>query len=95
MINSGNRVPYVRHFFLTLTLAALPAVAAAQSATWTIDPGHSAATFTVRHMVVANVKGEFAGPVGSATFDPKDLTTLRVEATIDARTINTRNPDRD
>jgi polyisoprenoid-binding protein YceI len=46
-------------------------------------------------MVVANVKGEFAGPVGSATFDPKDLTTLRVEATIDARTINTRNPDRD
>jgi polyisoprenoid-binding protein YceI len=95
MINSGNRVPYLRHFFLTLTLAALPAVAAAQSATWTIDPGHSAATFTVRHMVVANVKGEFAGPVGTATFDPKDLSTLRVEATIDARTINTRNPDRD
>jgi len=95
MINSGDRVPYLRHFFLTLTLAALPAVAAAQSATWTIDPGHSAATFTVRHMVVANVKGEFAGPVGTATFDPKDLSTLRVEATIDARTINTRNPDRD
>ncbi|HEU4935089.1 MAG TPA: YceI family protein [Vicinamibacterales bacterium] len=95
MINSGNRVPYVRHFCLTLTLAAMPAVAAAQAATWTIDPGHSAATFTVRHMIVANVKGEFAGPVGTATFDPKDLSALRVEATIDARTINTRNPDRD
>ena len=95
LINSGNQVPYVRHSLLTLTLAALPAVAAAQSATWTIDPGHSAATFTVRHMVVANVKGEFAGPVGTATFDPKDLSSLRVEATIDARTINTRNPDRD
>ncbi len=46
-------------------------------------------------MVVANVKGEFGGPVGTVTFDPKDLTTLRVDATIDARTINTRNPDRD
>lgn len=46
-------------------------------------------------MIVANVKGEFSGPVGTATFDPKDLTTLRVEATIDTRTINTRNPDRD
>ncbi len=95
MINSGNQLACVRYFFLTFTLAAVPAVAAALAATWTIDPGHSAATFTVRHMVVANVKGEFAGPVGTATFDPKDLTTLRVDATIDARTINTRNPDRD
>jgi polyisoprenoid-binding protein YceI len=95
MINSGNRVAYLRQFVLTLTLAAVPAVATAQAVTWTIDPGHSAATFTVRHMVVANVKGEFAGPVGTGTFDPKDLTTLRIEATIDARTINTRNPDRD
>ena len=50
MINSGKRVPYVRHLFLTLVVAAVPAVAAAQAATWTIDPGHSAATFTVRHM---------------------------------------------
>ena len=46
-------------------------------------------------MVVANVKGEFGGPVGTASFDPKDLSTLKVDATIDARTINTRNPDRD
>jgi len=95
MFNLGNRVPYVRLLVLTLTLAAAPAIAAAQAATWTIDAGHSAATFSVRHMIVANVKGEFAGPVGTVTFDPKDLTTLRVEATIDARTINTRNPDRD
>lgn len=91
----SNRVPDLRHFLFSLALAALPAVAAVQTVTWTIDPGHSAATFSVRHMIVANVKGEFAGPVGTATFDPKDLTTLRIEATIDTRTINTRNPDRD
>jgi polyisoprenoid-binding protein YceI len=73
----------------------VPAGAQAQPEVWTIDPGHSAATFQVRHMVVANVKGEFGGPNGSATFDPKNLSTLQIEATIDARTINTRNADRD
>lgn len=80
--------------FILLALG-VPAAVSAQAATWTIDSGHSAATFQVRHMVVANVKGEFSGPAGTAAFDPKDLTTLRVDATIDARTINTRNPDRD
>jgi polyisoprenoid-binding protein YceI len=79
-----------------MVLAALvSAPALAQPSVWTIDPGHSAATFSVRHMVVANVKGEFDGPTGTATFDPKDLSTLRIDATIDARTINTRNADRD
>jgi polyisoprenoid-binding protein YceI len=82
-------------WFLSVLIIGVPALARAQAAVWTIDPGHSAATFSVRHMVVANVRGEFAGPVGTASFDPRDLTTLRVEATIDARTINTRNPDRD
>ena len=80
---------------LAVVTALVPSPARAQTEAWTIDPGHSAATFQVRHMVVANVKGEFAGPVGTATFDPKDLSTLRIEATLDARTINTRNPDRD
>jgi polyisoprenoid-binding protein YceI len=74
---------------------AWPVAAAAQSATWTIDSGHSAASFSVRHMVIANVRGEFGGPVGTASFDPKDLSTLRIDASIDARTINTRNADRD
>jgi polyisoprenoid-binding protein YceI len=72
-----------------------PAAAAAQGAAWTIDAGHSAASFSVRHMVVANVRGEFSGPVGTASFDPKDLSTLQIDAAIDARTINTRNADRD
>ena len=80
---------------LTAALA-LPFPARAQAATWTIDAGHSAAQFAVRHMVISNVKGEFDGPSGTVTFDPADIPgTLRVEASIDARTINTRNPDRD
>ena len=100
-------MPELRRFLVLATVAITATVsAAAQTGTrpqanteqhgmWTIDAGHSAATFSVRHMVIANVKGEFNGPVGTATFDPKDLSTLRIEATIDARTINTRNADRD
>ena len=79
---------------LALTLA-VPALASAQVATWTIDPGHSAAQFSVRHMVVANVKGEFDGPVGTVTFDPSDLKTLKVDVTIATKSVNTRNADRD
>ena len=83
---------------LPILFAALaaPAVVAAQPVTWTIDPGHSAAEFSVRHMVVSNVKGQFDGPTGTVAFDAKDVPgTLKVTASIDARTINTRNPDRD
>ena len=50
--------------FLALLLLVLSVPAAAQSVTWTIDQEHSAAMFTVRHMMVANVKGEFDGPTG-------------------------------
>lgn len=81
---------------LVAVLLTLPATAPPPSVTWTIDPDHSAATFTVRHMLVANVRGEFAGPTGTVSYDPKNIAgTLKVEATLDARTINTRNADRD
>lgn len=83
-------------FVLFLFILAGPAVASAQSLKWTIDPGHSAATFTVRHMMVANVKGEFDGPTGTVSYDPANIAgTLKVEATINVRTISTRNADRD
>ena len=86
--------------FCTLVATALlagvaVAPASAQSATWAIDPGHSAAQFTVRHMVVANVRGQFDGPTGTVTFDPADLRTLKVDASFDTKSVNTRNADRD
>jgi polyisoprenoid-binding protein YceI len=87
--------PAIALFMLTAALAP-PLPARAQASTWTIDAGHSAAQFAVRHMIVSNVKGEFGGPTGTVTFDPANIPgTLRVEASIDARTINTRNADRD
>ncbi len=72
-----------------------PGLALGQPATWTIDPGHSSGQFTVRHMVVANVRGEFDGPTGTVTFDPTDLTTLKVDVSFETKSVNTRNADRD
>jgi polyisoprenoid-binding protein YceI len=86
----------VTALFTGLIVAAIPATGGAQALAWTIDPGHSTAQFVVRHMLIANVRGEFDGPTGTVTFDPaKVADTLKVDATIDARTISTHNRDRD
>jgi polyisoprenoid-binding protein YceI len=79
--------------FVFLAAAGLPLSAA--SVTWTIDPNHSAAQFTVRHMMVSNVRGEFSGVRGTVEFDDENPSRSSVEATIDATTINTRVPARD
>jgi polyisoprenoid-binding protein YceI len=60
-----------------------------------IDPNHSTIHFWVRHMMVAKVHGELSDVVGSVQFDPQDLATASVEVKIDARTLTTRNDQRD
>ena len=86
---------FARFAAAVILAGAVATSAAAQTVTWTIDPGHSAAQFTVRHMVVSNVRGEFDGPTGTVTFDPADLRTLKVDVSFNTRSINTRNADRD
>jgi polyisoprenoid-binding protein YceI len=63
--------------------------------TWKIDPAHSNAQFSVRHLMIANVKGEFTRVSGQVLFDPSKPESLSAGATIDVSTINTREPDRD
>jgi polyisoprenoid-binding protein YceI len=63
--------------------------------TWSIDPSHSNAQFSVRHMMISNVKGEFTKVTGQVRFDPSKPENLSAEASIDVSTINTREPDRD
>jgi polyisoprenoid-binding protein YceI len=70
------------------------APAAAQT-TWNIDPSHSTAGFSVRHMMISNVKGSFGKMEGTLTWDGKDVKTVAAEATIDATTITTNNEKRD
>ncbi|HZI48502.1 MAG TPA: YceI family protein [Pyrinomonadaceae bacterium] len=63
--------------------------------TWNIDPVHTTVEFKVRHMMITSVKGHFTGVNGVLTLDEQDITKSHVEATIDAASINTREPDRD
>jgi polyisoprenoid-binding protein YceI len=79
-------------FGLAMTLSP---VLRAQAETWRIDPSHSSAQFTVRHMMISKVRGQFGGVKGTVVYDPKDPTASIVEATIDASTVNTGQAKRD
>jgi polyisoprenoid-binding protein YceI len=63
--------------------------------TWKIDPVHSIAEFRVRHLMISNVRGQFTGVSGSLTCNESDPTQSQVEASIDASTVDTRDPQRD
>jgi polyisoprenoid-binding protein YceI len=80
---------------LLLSLALLPGLALAQASTWTIDPSHTHASFTVRHMVISSVRGEFGKTAGTVKLDEKDLTKSSVEAVIETASVNTREQKRD
>jgi polyisoprenoid-binding protein YceI len=67
----------------------------AQVSTWEIDPVHSGAHFTIRHLMVSNVRGEFRKVTGTVNLDEKDISKSRVEAVIDATTIDTHEERRD
>ena len=64
-------------------------------ARWVFEPGHTSAEFRVRHMMVTFVRGAFKNVQGSIEFDPANPGASRVEATIDAKSIWTGDPDRD
>ncbi len=81
--------------FLALFLAAAPAAALAQATTWNLDPAHSHASFTVRHMVISNVRGDFQKFSGAVRLDEKDVSKSSVEATLETASIDTGNGDRD
>jgi polyisoprenoid-binding protein YceI len=81
---------------LTASLAAaLSLPAAAANSTWQIDPAHSSAQFSVRHLAISTVRGAFSKVTGSVLFDDKDVSKSTVEVTIDANSVDTRVPDRD
>jgi polyisoprenoid-binding protein YceI len=73
------------------TLAAPPTV----TTTWNIDPVHSVAEFKVKHMMISNVKGQFTALTGMMTLNEADLTQSRIEASIQADSVNTRDAQRD
>jgi polyisoprenoid-binding protein YceI len=71
------------------------AISAVATSTWNIDPVHSTVQFKVKHMMVSNVKGEFTNLTGKLDLSDADVSQSCVEATIDAASIDTRDPQRD
>jgi polyisoprenoid-binding protein YceI len=62
---------------------------------WKIDPAHTSAEFTVRHMMITNVRGKFEKLDGVVSFNPDNPAASSVSVTIDAASINTGAADRD
>jgi polyisoprenoid-binding protein YceI len=90
-----------RHIAIAATvlcLSPMTAIAADEKVkadTWTVDTSHSAARFTVRHMMVSNLAGQFQKVSGSVKYDGKNLQHATVDATIDATSVNTHDDKRD
>jgi polyisoprenoid-binding protein YceI len=76
---------------IALILTAAPALAQ----TWQIDPAHSRAMFTVRHLGIANIRGDFGAVTGTVDYDGKDLTKAKVTASVDVNSLTTRVVPRD
>jgi polyisoprenoid-binding protein YceI len=87
---------HVRRTLLAAWLAAVvcwPSFAKVTS--YKIDPQHSSAQFAVTHLMISKVRGEFHAVNGTVNVDDADISKSSVEVTIDASTIDTREPERD
>lgn len=62
---------------------------------WALDAGHSSVDFSVKHMMIANVKGTFKDFDATIEADPADLTTANIEFSVETASVDTRNNDRD
>src|SRR6267142_2305885 len=80
-----------------MSTSAIQQTAAPKTATstWNLDPVHSVAEFKVKHMMISNVKGQFANVGGVLTLDEGDPTNSRIEASIEVASVNTRDAQRD
>ena len=74
-----------------MSAAALMLIAASYS----IDPSHTTAGFGVKHLMVSTTRGQFNKVAGTVQIDDADLTRSRIEVTIDAASVDTRDAKRD
>ena len=65
------------------------------AASYLVDSSHTTAGFAVKHMMVATVRGQFDTVAGKVEIDDADLTRCRIDVTIEAASVNTRNAKRD
>jgi len=80
---------------LTLILQLIPASTTLAADKYTIDPAHCHIGFSVRHLVINNIRGRFTDYEGSISYDEQDITRSSVEITIKAQSVNTDVQPRD
>jgi polyisoprenoid-binding protein YceI len=90
----GNRAIFAALAVL-FTSAVLAAPSGAQTSNWQIDPAHANAQFSVRHLSISNVSGQFNKVSGSVQLDDKDVTKSVVNASVDVASVDTRDNGRD
>jgi len=78
---------------IVLGMFALATAACAE--TWAIDPMHSNISFSVQHLVISKVRGQFNKFSGSISATGTDPSSVKIEATIDASSVNTNQAKRD
>ena len=84
-----------RLIVLTLILVLIPASTTLAADKYTIDPAHCHIGFSVRHLVINNIRGRFTDYEGSIIYDEQDITQSSVEITIKAQSVNTDVQPRD
>lgn len=62
---------------------------------WNVDASHSALEFKVKHMMMANVRGQFHDFQANITADPEDLTTAEIDFTVNVNSIDTKDEQRE
>jgi len=90
MLKTARRIGVVSTIALVASLSAL-----AQTSTWNIDPAHSTAQFTVRHLGISNVTGSFTKVTGTVVLDDRDIMHSEVSAAIAVDSVDTRVEARD
>ena len=78
-----------------LGFAAIVAVAPTSADVWKIDGSHSSTQFSVTHFMISTVRGSFGSMSGTVEYDGKSVASIKVDATIDAASIDTNNEKRD
>jgi len=86
---------FTRFVFVAAMLAILTASGVAATAPWRIDPQHTAAQFSVRHLAISTVRGQFSNVKGTVQWDDEDITKSTVDISIDVNSVDTREPKRD
>ena len=85
----------MKKIVLAISILTLSANLFAQSNTWKTDPAHSNVRFTVTHMAISEVEGQFTSFNGTMISSKPDFTDAQIDFIVDVKSINTGNEMRD